>query len=103
MSANAQTTQEENWGRARPIQQEVNKSLVHYLFLPVDLSAGQVPGGGLDVNHTVMNTGLRLVRRGRLALAQVLLRANVDGVLALHRLLQKFVSAYMPQFPDGVG
>jgi hypothetical protein len=178
MSANAQTTQEENWGRARPIQQEVNKSLVHYLFLPVDLSAGQVPGGGLDVNHTVMNTGLRLVRRGRLTLVQdkawmnprapiggdaaevgdderemgqpftvgkrqemayaqdiayglatrtyletglivvarltgidepvarwveqVLLPAKVGGILELHRHLQKFDIADMPQFPDGV-
>jgi len=70
MSANAQSRSEEAWGRSRPVQQEVNKSLIHYLFLPVDLSAGNVPGGGLDVSHTVMNTGLRIIRRGGFTLVQ---------------------------------
>lgn len=73
MSANAQSyiPEEPGWdGGSRPVTTDVNKSLLHYLFLPVDLSAGQVSGGGLDVSHTVMTTGLRIIGRGRFTLVQ---------------------------------
>lgn len=75
MSADAQPymPDEPGWDKGlRPVAQEVNKSLIHYLFLPVDLSAGEVPGGGLKINvaNTIMHTGLRVIRRGRLTLVQ---------------------------------
>lgn len=61
---------QQNWARSQTVTPDLDKSLYHYLFLPIDLSGGMVDGGGLDISHSVMTSGLTIIRRGRFQLVK---------------------------------